>query len=142
MDSEAFEAVRSLVRDFVRNTVVPAESDIDANDVIPSEIRDAAKEMGLFGFAIPEAYGGLGVSMEEECRLVMELGYTTPALRSMFGTNNGIAGHVLMEGGTEEQKKGWLPKLASGEVVSELRPQRGRGRIGPLGPDYPWAARR
>jgi acyl-CoA dehydrogenase len=120
VDTEAFEAIRSLVRDFVRNTVVPIENEIDENDLIPPEIRDTAKEMGLFGFAIPEAYGGLGVSMEEECRLVMELGYTTPALRSMFGTNNGIAGHVLMEGGTEKQKKEWLPKLASGEAVASF----------------------
>jgi acyl-CoA dehydrogenase len=120
VDTEAFEAIRSLVRDFVRNTVVPIENEIDENDLIPPEIRDTAKGMGLFGFAIPEGYGGLGVSMEEECRLVMELGYTTPALRSMFGTNNGIAGHVLMEGGTEKQKKEWLPKLASGEVVASF----------------------
>ena len=48
--------------------------------------------MGLFGFAIPEEYGGLGLSMTEEVELVFELGYTTPSLRSMFGTNNGIAG--------------------------------------------------
>jgi acyl-CoA dehydrogenase len=58
--------------------------------------------------------------MEEEVQLVFELGYTTPALRSMFGTNNGIAGHVLLEGGTEEQKKEWLPKLASGELTASF----------------------
>ena len=120
MDTEVFEQIRSVVRDFVRNSVVPAENDIDENDVIPSEIRDAAKQMGLFGFAIPEAYGGLGLSMEEESRIVIELGYTTPALRSMFGTNNGIAGHVLMEGGTDGQKKEWLPKIASGEAVASF----------------------
>ncbi len=76
--------------------------------------------MGLYGFAIPEEYGGLGLNMEEEVQLVFELGYTSPALRSMFGTNNGIAGHVLLEGGTEEQKKEWLPKLASGELTASF----------------------
>jgi acyl-CoA dehydrogenase len=76
--------------------------------------------MGLFGYSIPEQYGGLGLTMLEECRLVMELGYTTPALRSMVGTNNGIAGHVLLEGGTEEQKKEWLPRLASGDVTASF----------------------
>ncbi len=120
MDTEVFEQIRSVVRDFVRNSVIPVENDIDENDVIPSEIRDVAKQMGLFGFAIPEAYGGLGLSMEEESRIVIELGYTTPALRSMFGTNNGIAGHVLMEGGTDGQKKEWLPKIASGEAVASF----------------------
>jgi acyl-CoA dehydrogenase len=120
VDSEDFEEIRSLVRDFVRGTVVPVENDIDERDEVPAEIREAAKKMGLFGFALPEAYGGLGLSMEEESRVVIELGYTTPALRSMFGTNNGIAGHVLMEGGTASQKEEWLPKIASGDVVASF----------------------
>lgn len=120
MDSEDFEGIRSLVRDFVRKTVVPVENDIDEHDEIPPEIRETAKRMGLFGFALPEAYGGLGLSMEEESRIVIELGYTTPALRSMFGTNNGIAGHVLMEGGTQSQREEWLPKIASGDAVASF----------------------
>ena len=120
MDSEDFEGIRSVVRDFVRNTVVPVENDIDEHDEVPAAIREAAKKMGLFGFALPEAYGGLGLSMEEESRVVIELGYTTPALRSMFGTNNGIAGHVLMEGGTPRQKEEWLPKIASGDAVASF----------------------
>lgn len=120
MDGQDFQQIRSVVRDFVRHSVVPAENDIDDNDEIPDHIRDSAKEIGLFGFAIPEAFGGWGLSMEEESHLVMELGYTTPALRSMFGTNNGIAGHVLMEGGTDAQKYEWLPKIASGEIVASF----------------------
>jgi acyl-CoA dehydrogenase len=120
VDSEDFEAIRSMVRNFVRNIVVPVENDIDERDEVPIEIREAAKKMGLFGFALPEAYGGLGLSMEEESRIVIELGYTTPALRSMFGTNNGIAGHVLMEGGTSGQKEEWLPRIASGDAVASF----------------------
>ena len=120
MEDQDFEQVRAVVRDFVRNTVVPAENDIDDNDEVPAKIRQTAKEIGLFGFAIPEDFGGWGLSMEEESRLVIELGYTTPALRSMFGTNNGIAGHVLMEGGTDLQKRQWLPKIASGEAVASF----------------------
>ncbi len=120
MDSEEFEEIKSLVRGFIRTTVLPAEIDIEEKDEIPPEIREAAKNMGLFGFALPQAYGGLGLSMEEESRIVIELGYTTPALRSMFGTNNGIAGHVLMEGGTEAQKEEWLPRIASGEAVASF----------------------
>ena len=120
MDSEDFEGIRSVVRDFVRTTVVPVENEIDERDEVPTDIREAAKKMGLFGFALPEVYGGLGLSMEEESRIVIELGYTTPALRSMFGTNNGIAGHVLMEGGTPAQKEEWLPKIASGDAVASF----------------------
>lgn len=120
MDTAELEQVLGTVRSFVRDRVVPLEPQIDAEDLVPDAIRAAAKEMGLYGFAIPEEYGGLGLSMVEEARLVFELGYTTPSLRSMFGTNNGIAGHVLLEGGTEEQKRAWLPRLASGEVVASF----------------------
>jgi acyl-CoA dehydrogenase len=115
-----FAEIVSVTRDFVRNRVVPAENEIDETDEVPEDIRQSAKDMGLYGFAIPEEYGGLGLNMEEEVQLVFELGYTSPALRSMFGTNNGIAGHVLLEGGTDEQKKEWLPKLASGELTASF----------------------
>jgi alkylation response protein AidB-like acyl-CoA dehydrogenase len=115
-----FAEVLAAVRRFVRERVMPAEAEIEETDAMPAGLRAKAAEMGLFGFAIPESYGGLGLSMSEEVRLVFELGYTTPAFRSMFGTNNGIAGHVLLEGGTEEQKKAYLPKVASGEWTASF----------------------
>ncbi|WP_405720302.1 acyl-CoA dehydrogenase family protein [Streptomyces sp. NBC_01537] len=120
MDTADFTAVLSEVRRFVRERVVPLEAEIDEKDEMPADIREAAKKMGLFGFALPEEYGGLGLSMYEEAQLMFELGYTTPALRSMFGTNNGIAGHVLMVGGTEDQKAEWLPRIASGDVLASF----------------------
>ncbi|NGO09756.1 acyl-CoA dehydrogenase [Streptomyces sp. HC44] len=120
MDADDFGAVLSEVRRFVRERVVPLEAEIDETDEMPADIREAAKKMGLFGFALPEEYGGLGLSMYEEAQLMFELGYTTPSLRSMFGTNNGIAGHVLMVGGTEEQKAHWLPRIASGDVLASF----------------------
>src|SRR4051794_27405112 len=120
MDAADFSAVLSEVRRFVRDRVVPLEAEIDEKDEMPADIREAAKKMGLFGFALPEEYGGLGLSMYEEAQLMFELGYTTPSLRSMFGTNNGIAGHVLMVGGTEEQKAHWLPRIASGDVLASF----------------------
>jgi acyl-CoA dehydrogenase len=120
VDTDEFTAVLSEVRRFVRERVVPLEAEIDEKDEMPADIREAAKKMGLFGFALPERYGGLGLSMYEEVQLMFELGYTTPSLRSMFGTNNGIAGHVLMVGGTEEQKAHWLPRIASGEVLASF----------------------
>ncbi len=120
MNSADFAEIVAVTREFIRGKVVPTENLIEENDEVPDDIRQTAKDMGLYGFAIPEEYGGLGLNMEEEVQLVFELGYTTPALRSMFGTNNGIAGHVLLEGGTEEQKKEWLPKLASGELTASF----------------------
>ncbi|MFP5020357.1 acyl-CoA dehydrogenase family protein [Pseudonocardia phyllosphaerae] len=120
MDPSDLQDVLTSVRDFIRTEVVPLEETIDAEDAVPERIVEQCKEMGLYGFTIPEQYGGLGLTASEEVRLAFELGWTTPALRSLFGTNNGIAGHVLLEGGTEEQKAQWLPKLASGEVTASF----------------------
>ena len=120
MDQSDFDDIRLAVRRFVRDEVVPLEPEIEERDEIPERIRKSAADMGLFGFALPEEYGGLGLSMEQEARLVFELGYTTPAFRSLFGTNNGIAGHVLMLSATDEQKAAYLPKVASGEWTASF----------------------
>jgi acyl-CoA dehydrogenase len=120
MHADDLADVLDSVRTFVRSTVVPLEEQIDRDDAIPATVVAQCKAMGLYGFTIPQEYGGLGLSVAEEVRLVFELGWTTPALRSLFGTNNGIAGHVLLEGGTDEQKKAWLPRLASGEVTASF----------------------
>ena len=120
MDPSDFADVLTSVREFVREQVVPREDEIEETDEVPAELREACKAMGLYGFAIPEEHGGIGLSMTEEVELAMELGWTTPSLRSLFGTNNGIAGQVLLSGGTEEQRKEWLPRLASGEVVASF----------------------
>jgi acyl-CoA dehydrogenase len=120
VDDADLTAILSSVREFVRAEVVPLEEQIDARDEVPERIIAACKDMGLYGFAIPEEYGGLGLTMVEEARLAFELGWTTPALRSLFGTNNGIAGQVLIKGGTPEQRKSWLPRLASGEVTASF----------------------
>jgi acyl-CoA dehydrogenase len=120
VDSGDLADILGTVRTFVREVVLPAEDEIEETDAIPPWLREQAAAMGLFGFAIPEEYGGLGLSMSEEVRLAFELGYASPAFRSMFGTNNGIAGHVLLEGGTQEQRERFLPRLASGEWVASF----------------------
>jgi acyl-CoA dehydrogenase len=120
VDPSDFADVLASVREFVREQVVPREDEIEEADEVPAELREACKAMGLYGFAIPESFGGIGLSMREEVELAMELGWTTPSLRSLFGTNNGIAGQVLLTGGTEEQRQEWLPRLATGEVVASF----------------------
>lgn len=118
MDAAEFKAVRDAVRRFVRDDVVPREDEIEATDAIPEDIRRKAVDMGLFGYTLPEEHGGLGAGLYEDVQLAFEFGYTTPAFRSMFGTNNGIAGKVLVNAGTEAQQKHWLPRLAEGAVAS------------------------
>jgi acyl-CoA dehydrogenase len=120
MDADDLAAVLAAVRDFVRTEVVPLEEQIDAEDRVPERIVATCKEMGLYGFALPERFGGLGMTLTEQVQLGFELGWTTPALRSLFGTNNGIAGQVLINGGTPEQQEHWLPRLASGEITASF----------------------
>ena len=115
-----FDRLLEVLRDFIRHEVMPAEADIDSSDEIPARLIAQAKEMGLYGYALPAEYGGLGLSVEQQVLLTIELGYTSPAFRSLFGTNNGIAGQVLVLAGTEQQRKQWLPRLASGEVVASF----------------------
>jgi acyl-CoA dehydrogenase len=115
-----FDDLIEVLRDFIRREVMPAEAGIDESDEIPGRLIAQAKEMGLYGYALPAEFGGLGLSVEQQVLVTMELGYTSPAFRSLFGTNNGIAGQVLVLAGTEGQRKQWLPRLASGEVVASF----------------------
>ena len=118
MDSSEFDLVIQTVREFIAREVIPREDEIEDSDAIPQVLRDGAAELGLFGYALPEEFGGLGFTMVEEVRLAFELGRTAPAFRSMFGTNNGIAGQTIKNYGTDAQKEQWLPRLASGEAVA------------------------
>ncbi|WP_375484772.1 acyl-CoA dehydrogenase family protein [uncultured Mycobacterium sp.] len=120
VSDEDFQEILAQTRRFVRTAVVPREQEILANDNVPDDLRDQAKKMGLFGYAIPQKWGGLGLNLVQDVELAMELGYTSLALRSMFGTNNGIAGQVLVGFGTEEQKSRWLEPMASGDVVASF----------------------
>ncbi len=115
-----FQEILAQTRHFVRTAVVPREQEILADDRVPDDLREQAEKMGLFGYAIPQEWGGLGLNLAQDVELAMELGYTSLALRSMFGTNNGIAGQVLVGFGTDEQKATWLERMATGEVVASF----------------------
>ncbi|WP_068278986.1 acyl-CoA dehydrogenase family protein [Aldersonia kunmingensis] len=120
VSDEDFRDILAQTREFIRKQVVPRESEIAESDRIPDDLRKAAADMGLFGYAIPQQWGGLGLDLSQDVELAMEFGYTSLALRSMFGTNNGIAGQVLVNFGTDEQKSRWLGRIASGEVVASF----------------------
>jgi acyl-CoA dehydrogenase len=117
---EDFEPILAQVRDFVRTRVIPREQEIADANAIPDDLRKQTADMGLFGYAIPQEWGGLGLDLTQDVEIAMELGYTSLALRSMFGTNNGIAGQVLVNFGTDEQKARWLERIASGEVIASF----------------------
>lgn len=119
-DPEIRDALIEQVRRFVRERCVPIEAKVADDDAIPEDVVDEMKQLGLFGLAVPEDFGGLGLDMETECLVGFELGWTSPAFRSAAGTNIGIGSQALVLFGTEAQKIEWLPKVASGEVVTSF----------------------
>jgi acyl-CoA dehydrogenase len=120
VSAEDFRLILDQVRDFIRTRVLPREQEIAGTNAIPADLRKLAAGMGLFGYAIPQEWGGLGLDLTQDVELAMEFGYTSLALRSMFGTNNGIAGQVLVRFGTGEQKSRWLAPIAAGDVIASF----------------------
>jgi acyl-CoA dehydrogenase len=120
VSADDFGPIVAQVREFVRDAVMPREREIAETNAVPDDLRAQAAAMGLFGYAIPEEYGGLGLDLTQDVELALELGYTSLAFRSLFGTNNGIAGQVLVGYGTDAQKKRWLEAMAEGRVVASF----------------------
>ena len=119
-DPEIFTLLLDTVRRYVSERLIPAEAEVVETGKIPDEIIVEMKEMGLYGLSISEDYGGLGLSMEEEVRLIFELGRTSPAFRNAPGTNIGIGSQAIVISGSDTQKAEYLPKLATGEVVGSF----------------------
>lgn len=119
-DDGLLSALVDTVSRFVRERCMPLERQVDETDEIPSGLVDEFRTLGLFGMSIPEAYGGLGLTMEEEVLVAFELGRTSAAFRSLIGTNNGIGSQSIIMDGTENQKRIWLPRLAGGETIGSF----------------------
>jgi acyl-CoA dehydrogenase len=120
LDPDTFAALLETVRRFVAERLRPLEAQLAEADEVPPDIVAEMRELGLFGLSIPEEYGGLGLTMGEEVRVALELGRTSPAFRSVFGTNVGIGSQGLVIAGSEAQKRQWLPRIASGEIVTSF----------------------
>jgi len=119
-DRETLNQLIDTVQRYVRERLVPLENEVAETDAIPPAVRREMAAMGLFGMSIPEEYGGLGLDMTAEVEIVRELGWTSPAFRSLIGTNNGLGSQGLLMDGTEEQKRRWLPGIASGEMIASF----------------------
>lgn len=117
LDSESFDILIATVQRFIRERLIPAENLVEEHDEVPADIVADMKELGLFGLSIPEEYGGIGLSMSQECRVGFELGQTALAFRSVFGTNVGIGSQGILMDGTEAQKRSLLPRVASGDLI-------------------------
>src|SRR5579872_6056969 len=120
LDLETRDQLIDTVRRFVAERLRPLEAQVAENDAVPDDVIAEMRELGLYGLSIPEEYGGLDLSMEDECLVAVELGRTSPAFRSAFGTNVGIGSQGLVMFGTDEQKRRYLPGIASGEIITSF----------------------
>lgn len=117
-DPELLAGLVDSVQRFVRQRLMPIEDTVARTDAIPPDVVADMRAMGLFGMTIPEEFGGLGLTMEEEVTVALELGHTSPAFRSLIGTNNGIGSLGLILAGTAAQQQRYLPAMARGELIS------------------------
>lgn len=117
LDTESFDLLLPTVQRFIRERLVPAENHLEEHDEVPADIVEDMKAMGLFGLSIPEEFGGIALSMSQEVQVAYEMGRTALAFRSVFGTNVGIGSQGILMDGTPEQKRDYLPRVASGELI-------------------------
>ena len=120
MDSETLGQFVQTVRRYVRERLVPIETQVAEEDEMPAAVLEDFRDMGLFGLSTPERYGGLGLGSAEEIEVVMELTWASAAFRSIIGINLGLGSQGILMDGTESQKSFWLPKMASGEVITSF----------------------
>lgn len=120
LDQETFDILINTVRRFVNERLIPREEEVSHSNTIPSDLVSEMKDLGLFGLSISPDFGGLGLTMEEEVRVVFELGRASPAFRSVAGTNIGIGSQAIVFAGTDEQKNKYLPELASGDLIGSF----------------------
>ena len=119
-DPESFNILLDTLTRFVREKLIPREVEVTETDEIPDDIVDDMRRLGLFGLTIPEEYGGLGLTTEEEVLTSMVICYASPVFRSRFGTNTGIGSQGIVIDGSEEQKQRYLPQLAAGEITGSF----------------------
>jgi alkylation response protein AidB-like acyl-CoA dehydrogenase len=110
---EARRQIVNLVRDFVKRDVEPVAAQLDKEDIVPLDLIDKMKELGLFGITVPEEYGGMGLDYTTFAVIFEELSKGFMSISGAIGTHH-ILTYVLAHFGTEEQKRRFLPDLAAG----------------------------
>ncbi|MEA2903926.1 MAG: (2S)-methylsuccinyl-CoA dehydrogenase [Alphaproteobacteria bacterium] len=114
---ETFASIRDEMRKFADGQVIPQANEWHLlNDLIPLDVIAQMAELGVFGLTVPETYGGLGLGKEAMCVVAEELSRGYIGVGSL-GTRSDIAAELIFMSGTEEQKRQWLPKIATGRVL-------------------------
>ncbi len=108
------------VRRFIRDEVEPRSRAIEENDAIPDDLVQMARDMGLFGLTIPEEYGGSGLDLAGKCAVEEEMGKTNYGFATLIGNHTGISTACIVALGNAQQKKKYLPRMASGEWIGSF----------------------
>ena len=111
------ELIRRSAREFCDREIVPNARDWDRSERMDEGIVPKLAEIGFLGCALPEEYGGMGLDTISYCLVMEELGRADSSVRGIVSVNNGLAGKTIAKWGTDEQKRQWLPRLASGEAL-------------------------
>ncbi len=119
-DQETFDTLVEQIRKFVQDVAIPNENRVEAEDRISDDVIEKMKQLGSFGWSIPEEFGGAGLTSEELAIAFMEFTQCSVAFRVYGGQNAGIGSECIIRDGTPEQKQAYLPKLASGEMIGCL----------------------
>ena len=119
-DEEQFEHLLTRIRRFVQEIAIPNEDRVEEEDRVPDEAFAAMRELGTFGWSIPEEYGGSGLTSEELALAFIELTQCSVAYRVIGAQNAGIGSECIIRDGTETQKQNYLPRLATGELLGCL----------------------
>jgi len=117
-DQDFIQSITRSTRSFVKKVLEPLEKQVEEEDKFPEGLRRQMGELGYFGLTIPEEYGGSGFNLTAYLALVEEFGRTHSAFFSIIDDNNGMGSHMIIHAGTDEQKKQYLPEIASGEAIS------------------------
>lgn len=115
--AEEHEMLRSMVRQFVNEEVKPLAAVHDRTGEITPRLKERAKELGLYGVAFPEEYGGAGLGEIGYCLVMEELSHGCNSFAGFIGGHQGLGAMGIYLGGSEEQKKRWLPDMCAGNLI-------------------------
>jgi alkylation response protein AidB-like acyl-CoA dehydrogenase len=111
------ELIRSAAREFAEREITPYARDWDRAEEIDRGLVPKLADAGFLGAGWSEDYGGSGLDTVSYALLVEELGKADSSVRGIVSVNNGLVGKTIARFGTDEQKRNWLPKLASGDAL-------------------------
>ena len=117
-DHAAFDSYLDSIRRLVAEKLIPGEPRLEGQETLPEDLTEQLRQIGLFGISIPAKYGGLGLSMEQQVRVMFEVTRASAVFRARFSTTIGLGSQPILYNGTETQREEWLPRMASGEATA------------------------